>query len=261
MKPIYWGEYTSFEMKKFIEKEPVVLVPVGAYEQHGPHLAMNTDTTIGESICKSIVGKSAVPCTMLPPVWVGISEHHMEFSGSLTLQQSTMTALLWDILDSLGRNGIKNTLVVNSHGGNIVPLNEALTRISQKYEGTWALLTYWNLISKEIWDIRKSEYGGVSHACEMETSLLYYIDEDGVRKNRIPDSNNVKGSKWWSPEMFGSNKIAMYKPFSELTKDGHIGDPKLATKEAGETIHNLIVDKSLPLIEAIWKGELLDEDS
>ena len=261
MKFTYWGEYTTNEMKEFLSKNPVVLVPVGAYEQHGPHLAMNTDTVINESLCCSIVEKSTAPCVMLPPVWLGISEHHMEFSGSLTLRHKTMSMLLFDILRSLYRNGIQKALVVNSHGGNIVPLNEALTKAGQKFGGTWALLTYWHLISKEITEIRKSEHGGISHACEMETSLQLFIDGRNVREDKIPEANNVKGSQHWGPEMFGKNLISMYMSFDKLSAGGHIGDPKLATIETGKKVHELVVNKAAELVDVIWRGGLLDENN
>ena len=260
MKRIYWGEYTTDEMKEFIEKDPVVLVPVGAYEQHGPHLTMNTDTVIVDSLCSSIVKCADIPCVTLPPVWVGISEHHMQFSGSLTLKQSTMSALLFDILESLHRSGISKVLVVNSHGGNMTPLNEAVTRAGSSFGGTWALLTYWNLIRKEIGDIRKSEYGGISHAGEMETALQLYIDNGNVRTEQIPVANNIKGSSFWSAEMFAGNVISMYKAYDELSRQGHIGDPQKATIEMGEMVHNLVVERGLQLINVIWEGELLNED-
>ena len=260
MKKIYWGDYTTNEMKEFMVQEPVVMIPVGAHEQHGPHLAMNTDTTIAESICKSVVENSKSPCVMLPCIWVGISEHHMKFCGSLTLKHATMSALLYDILESLARSGVRKVLVVNSHGGNMVPLNEALTKAGVAYGGTFALLTYWNLISREIASLRKSEFGGISHACEMETALQLYLNPQSVREDRLPPANNVKGSSFWSAEMFASNKISMYRSYDQLAPQGHIGDPQKATVEFGKTVFELVVEKTEKLIEAIWKGALLDEN-
>jgi creatinine amidohydrolase len=260
MEKIFWGDYTTCEMKEFMEKDPVVLIPVGAHEQHGPHLAMNTDAVIAESICRRVVEQSEIPCVMLPCIWVGISEHHMKFCGSLTLKHATMSALLYDILESLARSGIRKVLAVNSHGGNMVPLNEALTRASVAYGGTFALLTYWNLISKEIASMRKSEYGGISHACEMETALQLYLDPRNVRRDRLPPANNVKGGSYWSAEMFASNKITMYQPYDRLAPQGHIGDPRKATAEFGKAVFDLIVQKMGGLMEAIWKGVLLDEN-
>lgn len=260
MKKIYWGSYTTYELEELIAKDPVVLIPIGAYEQHGPHLALNTDKVIAELICEEIVRQSDVPCSMLPAVWCGISEHHMKFAGSLTLRHETMTAYLFDVLDSLARSGIRKVLAVNSHGGNMVAVNEALTKVSYKYSGTFATLTYWNLIGDEIKANRKSEYGGISHACEMETSLQMYLQPENVRKDRIPPANNVKGGRFWSPAMFASNKISMYIPYDQLSELGHIGDPQKATPEFGKIVFDAIINKALPLIEAIQKGELLSED-
>ncbi|MGE5614554.1 MAG: creatininase family protein [Bacillota bacterium] len=260
MEKILWGDYTTYEMKEFIKKDPVVIIPVGAYEQHGPHLAINTDAVIAENICKAVVEKSQTPCVSLPPVWAGISEHHMKFSGSLTLKHSTMSAFLYDILDSLARHGIRKVLAVNSHGGNMIPLNEALTRASVVYGGTFALLTYWNMISKEISSLRKSEFGGISHGGEMETSLQLFFNPKNVRKDRIPPANNVKGSSYWSAEMFSSNKITMYRPYDQLSELGHIGDPAKGTVEFGKAVFELVVEKIIKLVDAIWKDVLLDEN-
>lgn len=260
MEKIYWGDYTTFELEELIKRQPVILLPVGAYEQHGPHLALNTDKVIAERICQEIVKSSKIPCAMLPCVWCGISEHHMNFAGSLTLKHETMSAFIFDILDSLARSGIRKVLVVNSHGGNMVAITEATTKASYKYGGTFAALTYWSLISDEIKKYRKSEFGGISHACEMETALQLYLDSDNVRMDRLPPANNVKGGKYWSPAMFAANKISMYIPYDQLSEYGHVGDPQKATKEFGKIIFNTIIEKSLDLVEAIQKGELLNEN-
>lgn len=260
MEKIYWGDYTTFELEELIKRQPVILLPVGAYEQHGPHLALNTDKVIAERICQEIVKASKIPCAMLPCVWCGISEHHMNFAGSLTLKHETMSAFIFDILDSLARSGIRKVLVVNSHGGNMVAITEAATKASYKYDGTFATLTYWSLIGDEIKKYRKSEFGGISHACEMETALQLYLDSANVRMNCLPPANNVKGGKYWSPAMFAANKISMYIPYDQLSEYGHIGDPQKATKEFGKIIFNAIIEKSLDLVEAIQKGELLNEN-
>lgn len=260
MEKIYWGDYTTYELEEFIKSDPVVLLPVGAYEQHGPHLALNTDKVIAERICEEIVRKSIIPCAALPGIWCGISEHHMKFAGSLTLKHETLAAFIFDILDSLARSGIRKVLAVNSHGGNMVAVNEAFTKASCKYGGTFAVLTYWNLIGDEIQKYRKSEFGGISHACEMETALQLFLNPQNVRPDRLPSANNVKGGRFWSPAMFASNKISMYMPYDQLSEWGHIGDPQKATKEFGEMIFHAIIEKSLDLVKAIQEGELLNEN-
>lgn len=259
-KHIYWGDYTTVELKEFVQQDPVVLLPVGAYEQHGPHLALNTDMVIAERLCQAIVEKSSVPCAMLPPVWVGISEHHMKFCGSLTLRHETMAAFIYDILDGLGRSGIRRVLAVNSHGGNMVAVNEALTKAAQKYHGTFALLTYWHLIKDIVQEHRKSGFGGISHAGEMETALQLYLAPENVRKDKIPKENNVKGGQFWSPAMFASNSISMYIPYDELSAEGHIGDPGSATSEFGQIVYDAVAVRGAQLVKAIQEGAILDEN-
>lgn len=260
MKHIYWGDYTTVELKEFVSQDPVILLPVGAYEQHGPHLAVNTDMVIAQRLCEGLVENSTVPCAMLPPVWCGISEHHMKFCGSLTLKHETMAAFIFDLLDGLGRSGIRKVLAVNSHGGNMVAINEALTKAAQKFGGTFALLTYWSLLGSVISQNRKSEFGGISHAGEMETALQLFLNEQNVRKDKLPPENNVHGGRFWSPAMFASNKISLYIPYDQLSEYGHIGDPKSATADFGEKVYQAVVTQGAELIEAIQKGELLNEN-
>ena len=87
-KKIYWGSYSSWELKQFVEKNPVLIIPVGAYEQHGPHLPLDTDTHIGLEIAKQASISAHYPCALLPPVWFGISEHHMNFCHNFSSPKS-----------------------------------------------------------------------------------------------------------------------------------------------------------------------------
>ena len=238
-KHIYWGDYTTVELKEFVQQDPVVLLPVGAYEQHGPHLALYTDMVIAERLCQAIVEKSSVPCAM---------------------RHETMAAFIYDILDGLGRSGIRRVLAVNSHGGNMVAVNEALTKAAQKYHGTFALLTYWHLIKDIVQEHRKSGFGGISHAGEMETALQLYLAPENVRKDKIPKENNVKGGQFWSPAMFASNSISMYIPYDELSAEGHIGDPGSATSEFGQIVYDAVAVRGAQLVKAIQEGAILDEN-
>ena len=260
MKLIYWGDYTTIELQELVSQDPVVLMPIGAYEQHGPHLALNTDKVIAERFCEGIASKVEVPCAVLPSTWCGISEHHMKFCGSLTLRHETMVAFIFDILDGLARSGVRKVLAINSHGGNMVALSEALTKAAQKYGGTFALLTYWSLLNDTVKRERKSEFGGISHAGEMETALQMFLDPENVRKDKLPDANNVKGGRFWSPAMFASNKIAMYIPYDQLSRQGHIGDPLSAKPEFGKAVYDAVVEQGAQIVTAIQKGELLNAD-
>ncbi|GAB4261616.1 creatininase family protein [Thermincola ferriacetica] len=259
---IYWGSYTSNELANLIKEDPVVVLPVGAYEQHGPHLTLNTDTDIVLEITKEAVGKACstgIPCALLPPLWLGISEHHMSFSGTITLRQSTLTALVFDILKSLARHGVKKFLVVNGHGGNMAALRYAIDEVGAHCEVEPVLVTYWHLVANLVARLRKSEFGGISHGCELETSLKMHIAPEDVRKDLLR-ANVVKGNEYWSPEMFASNRVAMYKPYRQLSEYGHVGDPTKATPDFGEAVFKAVVAELARLITMMQKGDLENEN-
>mgnify|MGYP000949125524 CR=1 FL=1 len=252
---IYWGSYTTNELTDFIKEDPVVLLPVGAYEQHGPHLPLDTDTHIASELTQAAVAKATVPCALLPPVWLGISEHHMDFSGTLTLRHSTMVAYVYDILRSLVRHGLKKFLLVNTHGGNMAVLRTAIDQVGADLGVEPVLVTYWHLVRDVVDRLRQSESGGISHGCELETSLKMFLKADDVRKDRLR-ANIIPSNDFWGVDMFAPNRITIYKPYKKLSEQGHVGDPTKATKEFGKAVFNAVVDEMIKLIRLLHEGEL-----
>lgn len=252
---IYWGSYSTKELADFVQQDPVVILPVGAYEQHGPHLPLDTDTHIGLELAKAAVKNADVPCALLPPVWLGISEHHMSFAGSLTLRQSTLTAVIYDVLKSLARHGVKKILVLNSHGGNMAPLRSAVDQVGGELSVEPALVTYWHLVGDVVQKLRRSEFGGISHGGELETALKLYLAPEDVRHDLL-QANMAPGNNYWSPEMFAANKVAIYKPYNRLSRLGHVGDPTKATAEFGKAVFEAAVGELVKVIRLLQKGEL-----
>ncbi len=254
-KKLFWGSYTTKELSDLIKEDPVVILPVGAYEQHGHHLPLDTDTKIGFEIAKAAVEKVDVPCALLPSVWLGISEHHMHFSGTLTLRQATLKALVYDILQSLKRHGVNKFIILNSHGGNVALLNSAICEIGAELSVKPVSISYWNLVVDVIEKLRKSKLGGISPGGELETSLtLYLIPSDGRKK--LLKENFVPGNKYWSADLLANNKIAVYKSFHELSHEGHIGDPQKATTEFGKAVFQAVVKELVNVIVTFSTEEL-----
>jgi creatinine amidohydrolase len=183
----------------------------------------------------------------------------MKFTGTLTLKQTTLTEVIYDILESLNRNGVKKVVLVNSHGGNIGPLSAAINMIGSKIDGQHFLVTYWNLVSDIVKETRLSEFGGISHACELETSLKLYLSPEDVRKD-LMTQNIIKGNDYWSPEMFASNKVTLYKSFEKMSQLGHVGDPTKASIQTGEIVFNAIVTEMIKLVQFIHDGGFEDEN-
>ena len=252
MKRIFWSDYTTNELSKLIaEENPVVILPVGSTEQHGPHLTLNTDTDIGFEIAKLIAERSPIKTLVLPSVWTGFSEHHMDFCGTISFKQTTLVAVINDIVSSLIRHGITRIIILNSHGGNSTILNAAVNEIACTYNVSPIVITYWQLITDQINNIRKSVMGGMAHACELETSLKMLLSPKDVRTTLIEDVM-ITGDCFHNVDMFASNKINFYKPFKEWSKTGQIGAPSKASVKTGELILGEVLKKAIEFIELYW---------
>jgi len=131
---IMWTEMTRPELETYLNKNPnpVVIIPLGSIEQHGVQLPLGTDSLSAIEICKAIAKRSN--SLVLPITWVGYSEHHMGFKGTITFSQDTLARIIMDVIKSLSRHGLKRVLIVNWHGGNKETLNFAVKESSKKYK-------------------------------------------------------------------------------------------------------------------------------
>ncbi|MFD0716689.1 creatininase family protein [Paenibacillus sp. GCM10027626] len=252
---VLWSDYTTEELQRIIlQDNPVVIVPVGATEQHGPHLAVNTDTDIGEQLARKVAQHAPVQTLVLPSVWAGFSPHHMGFTGTITLRQSTLTAVLLDIAESLIRHGVRKILLLNSHGGNAALMKTVTDEIGIRHGVYPVSVTYWHLISDLIPQIRRSEAGGMAHACELETSLKMIFTPEDIRPELISDVM-IEANEFYGVDMFAANKIGIYRPFEYWSRTGQIGAPSLASRETGERILAALLKKFAELYRIVWSDE------
>ncbi|WP_344219141.1 creatininase family protein, partial [Kribbella sancticallisti] len=121
MTVVRWHESNRERLAELLP-EALVLLPVGATEQHGPHLATGTDWFLAQSITEraafDAAQRSARPLVITPPVAFGASDHHLPFGGTLSLTAETMQAVLIDLARSAAASGAQRLVLVNGHGGN-----------------------------------------------------------------------------------------------------------------------------------------------
>ncbi|MEI3606629.1 creatininase family protein [Pseudogracilibacillus sp. SE30717A] len=259
MEKIFWSDYTTNEIKNIIsEEDPLVIITVGATEQHGTHLPLNTDTDLGFNIAQRIAKNSPVKTLILPPVWAGFSPHHMDFSGTITLKQKTLFNVVYDIIESIIQHGISKIIILNSHGGNMSLLKTVVDEVGINHNISPILVTYWHLISSQINAIRKSEMGGMGHACELETSLKMVFSPQDVQEDLMEDVM-IPENEFFSVDMFAKNKIGIYQPFKNWSESGQIGAPTLASVETGEKILENIIEQFTELIKLEWVDEDVNE--
>lgn len=224
---------TWAEIDKYLESSKGIVIPVGSTEQHGPNGLLGTDALCPEIIAKHAGDESGL--LVGPTFNVGIAQHHMGFSGSMTLRPSTMIAAMYDWVASLRRHGFEAIYWLNGHGGNIATINAAFAEIyadgSLDATGTnhpalkLKLANWWELPG--IFNLCKDMYptGHGSHATPSEVSITYYGYPDAVK--------NVE----MSPKIAPNGPIRDAADYRRRFPDGRIGsDPSLASVEDGEKI-------------------------
>src|SRR4051794_25422809 len=120
------------EVEASLETVKLAIIPVGAHEQHGPHMVESCDAVLAERMAKQL-GKRMFPVAMVTPtINMGVSAHHLNFPGTISLQPTTLIAVIKDMILSLKHHGIEKFLLLNSHGGNQSTLNVASTILTKE---------------------------------------------------------------------------------------------------------------------------------
>jgi creatinine amidohydrolase len=216
----------------------VALCPTGALEQHGHHLPLGTDTMIVTHIAEQVEARCRDWVVLLPTLWMGSSHHHLGFAGTVSASAPLFTEMAAQEARCLVQAGFRKIVFLNGHGGNMVPLNQAMHGLSHEYRDLPELWishsTYWITADLSPRNAPLMETGNVSHACEYETSMILQIRHDLV------DMSKARGER---AEQFNSayvfqqdeapSRVSVARPFQTWTGTGAMGQPQLATAEKG----------------------------
>ena len=245
----------SWPMVAAVANELPVVIPIAALEQHGRHLPVFTDSMLlGEVVrlASDVLGDRLV---WAPLLWLGNSHHHMDFAGTLSAAPRTYLDLLGDLIDNLVSHGFHRVVLLNGHGGNIVPAQQAIFEARQRYRERSDLLllaaTYWLLGSKPKRTDPSLVQDQMGHACEWETSMI--LD---LAPSLVGDLSQVEAV---SPRM-------PFEPASQgwISKDrsaaGHIGDPRQATATKGQALFRAFSQDVVTFLERVitWDGRSWD---
>ncbi len=210
-----------------------VILALGSCEAHGLHLAEGTDTIVSYKL-SCMVADRVKGMLVLPPVTVGYSGHYDTFPLTITLSYDTVTQVIYDIMESVLRNGINKIFLMNGHDGNIAPLEIASRKIKEKYpDARIAALTEWWVTAGKLLPSNTFEVlNGLGHAGEGESSIAYHLFPEWCEKeladcvvpDRLPDKVEVK----WD--------------FAEITDAALTGDATKGTAEKGEKMTKALVD-------------------
>ena len=210
------------EAKAYLARYPAAILPLGATEQHGPHLPQNTDTILAWEVCRRVAEQSIG--YLLPPIPITYSWVWRNFPGSPWLRTETFVLSVKDIVRSLERGGVRGMLILTGHGANQAPLKYAVRELAD--ESKVAILHGAPYGLAEITTEMESRFwlGAYElHAEELETSLMLAVRPDLVRMDRaVSDYPPV-------PADYGRTVTSM----GDLARTGVFGDATRATAEKG----------------------------
>jgi creatinine amidohydrolase len=232
-----WNDLTWEELPDVLAAcGQAAMLPVGATEQHGPHLGCGVDTVIAERLCEAVAERSGVP--MLPPLPYGCSlGHSRRWPGTIAVAPPVLIEFVKQIGDWAYHSGVRRLFIVNAHVTNAAPLRCALEMLRAEHDDLMVAVINTASLSQRVREFHAAD-GDDWHANDAETSLMLAIDSAGVRPGRLAAADD--------PDRTGCCVFA--HPVNRTSQNGVTGKPSQATAEKGERWFAWLVDDLAELI-------------
>jgi creatinine amidohydrolase len=207
--------------------ETLCVLPVGAVEQHGPHLPVSTDAEIATALCRAASARTGVP--VLPTLWLGSSQAHTRaWPGTLSLPPRLLVEVVLELASWVAASGFTRLLIVNAHVGNAAPLKVAVDEIRAHGEIRAGLVS-WYEITPEIASLVTADAVDW-HAHAAETSLMLHLRPELVARESIRDDEDRTGD------------LVLSYTVAETSREGLTGAPSQASAEAGAALFGAVVE-------------------
>jgi len=237
------AQSTWKQVEEYLETRNTVIIPIGSTEQHGPTGIFCTDYVIPESVSAEVGERTGTLVT--PVIAFGMSNHHLAFSGTISLNPSTLMKVIEDVVASLYRGGFRRFLFVNGHGGNTSTLDATFSEIREKFpEALLRAVSWYKLpaVQEKANKLFGDREG--SHSTPSEISVTMHIFPGLLRKAPVFD-----------PKKEPLKNMPSAGQFRRIFPDGRMwSDPSLASEEHGKTLFDLAVDELIKEIEDLDAG-------
>ena len=238
-----------------LSRDVPIVFPIAAHEQHGHHMPLHTDSLLLGEITHRVEERMPDQIVLTPLQWLGNSHHHMDFPGTLSADPRLYLDLLKNEMECFLVHGFKRLILINGHGGNIVPGSQAVFELRQKYRDRSDLLllssTYWEsappVNSKDAF-----QQSAMGHAGEWETSMMLAIRPELVG-DYAAEATQEQGRAFATATRGWTMK--------DRTPRGHIGSPQVASAEKGQILLNRFTSGVQSFLEEVvrWDGKSWDQ--
>lgn len=228
--------------------DAVIVLPVGATEQHGPHLPVGTDTFAVEHIAReaACAAGERIPVVVAPTLPFGCSPHHIPFGGTMSLSTETYFRAVFDLAESLAIGGWRRIAIINGHGGNHELVQLAVRDLALKHPVDGIAFSYWHPAWEALLAEEAHRVGRVpGHAGAFETSLVLALRPELVQEPRPHrDGDHSVGDRSGFPPY----RLERHGSWQEI--DGYGDSPDLGTAEHGDRyLRTVVAEISRVLIE------------
>ena len=254
-KPSFlWKLKTWPELEEYLKTMDTVILPCGAIEQHGPHLPVDIDYFDAKYMAYKVAEACPDPKPLvLPPIPFGVSYHHEDFKGTLSVTNEALSKFVYDLGMSLAKNGIKKIIILNGHGDNAPTLSYAAQMINRDAKifvcvdtGETSDVDLFNLIDTP----------NDAHAGEIETSTTLAVRPDMVQMDKAENETLQFGSTFL--DFDDDRSVSWYVRTSKISESGIMGDATKATAEKGEKMWKVMIQNMVHFVESIKNTPLED---
>ncbi len=249
-----WGEMSWPEAEEYLKQVDVALLPVGAIEQHGPHLPLDVDAYDADYLARQVAAACSPPRPLvLPLIAYGVSYHHDEFKGTLSVTNETLARMVYEIGMSVARNGIKKLLILNGHGGNDATLNFAAQMINRDAH-IFVGVDSGETSDADIYEM--VETPNDVHAGEFETSTTLALRPHLVKMDKAKSAVPEFSSRYL--DYTSRRGVSWHAHTKKISEDGTMGDPTKASAEKGRRMWKIMIAHLVAFVEEL-KRLSLDE--
>jgi creatinine amidohydrolase len=235
----FWQSLTTADVRRAVAEDPVVVLPLAAIEQHGPHLPLSTDLDIGMGLLASAFRQlpDDFPAWVLPPQAVGCSREHVRFPGTLSLEPELVTSVVYQLGAAVAGAGVGRMVLCNSHGGNRQLLDAAGLRLREHHGLLVVKVSYFDLPRPSTVDVPESEWRHGLHGGAVETAMMMHLRPELVRTRETRRARSLGVDLEKSMTRLGAAGPASFSWLADdLSGTGVTGDASLADAAMGERL-------------------------
>jgi len=249
----FWSDLTSEEFSRLDRERLIAVLPVGATEQHGPHLPMSTDTATIDGMVRATLPHlpGDLPVLFLPTVAYGKSNEHSRYPGTLTVSATTLIALWKDIGACVAKAGVRKLVLYNSHGGQMSVM-DIVARDLREEHGMMVVAANWYTLGlpEGLFTAHEGKHG--IHAGDLESSVMLHLAPNDVRPDQFRNFRSM------TEDLAAENQFLSITPSGKLgwqmhdiNPAGAAGDATRATAEKGAAVLDHVGRRFAELLQEV----------